>query len=135
MHLVVFTDGASRGNPGPASFGFVIKTKSGVILHQEGKTIGVQTNNFAEYTGLLSALTYIEKYLAKESLAKVECFLDSQLVVSQLNGIYKIKKSTLQTLNNKIKEISKILGFVTFTHIPRSENLIADKLANIALDK
>ena len=134
MHLVVFTDGASRGNPGPASFGFVIKTKDGLILHQEGKAIGPQTNNFAEYTALLSALTYIEKYLIKDTPIKVECFLDSLLVVSQLNGVYKIRNSALFSLNSGIKDISKRLGRVSFTHVRRYKNILADKLANIALD-
>lgn len=134
MELVVNTDGASRGNPGEAAYGYVIRVRNGAILHQEGKKLGVNTNNFAEYSAIVGALEYIKgKYSGRDNL-KVEVLCDSQLAVSQLQGLYKIKSPVLREMFNIIKQLEIELGGVQYTHVPREENFIADRLANLALD-
>ncbi len=135
MNLVINTDGASRGNPGPASYGFVIKESSGPILHQEGKAIGKATNNIAEYTAVLSALEYVKNYLYEKNPHKIEVITDSQLIARQLDGSFKIKNENLRVLYLKIKKIEQELGFISYRNVPRAQNFIADKLANIALDE
>ena len=134
MSLVINTDGASRGNPGPASIGFIIKTDSGVILHQEGKAIGEATNNVAEYTAVFKALEYVKKYLSKKPINGISFFLDSMLVVEQLSGRYKIKNNHLKSIFDQVKSLELELGKITYTHVPREQNFIADRLANKALD-
>lgn len=134
MKLIIFTDGASRGNPGPASYGFIIQDEKGQLLHQGGKFIGETTNNVAEYTAVLEALKYTKnKY--KNSKLQLELFADSRLVAQQLSGNFKIKSTHLKPIIEKIKILSLELGGVIFTHIPRAKNAAADKLANQALDK
>lgn len=135
MNLIIYTDGASRGNPGNSSYGFIIKTHSGVILHQEGKKIGQATNNIAEYTAVLKSLEYIKKHHSHKSPHQIQILADSQLIVRQLAGVYKIKKPHLGQLFQKIKDLENDLGVVTYKSIPREENFIADKLANKALDE
>jgi len=134
MELIINTDGASRGNPGPASYGFIIKTKDGLILHQEGQKIGEDTNNVAEYTGALKAFEYVRDYLSKKGPHKIRFQADSQLVIRQLAGIYKIKNPRLKIIYQKIVAILPELGEVEFHHVPRAENFIPDRLANQALD-
>ena len=133
MKYILFTDGASRGNPGPASYGFIIKDENGVILHEEGKCIGTNTNNVAEYTAVLKALEYTSTHL--HTWAELDFFMDSLLVAQQLSGVYKIKNPVLFELAQKIKELEKLFKAVTYTHVPRAQNFIADKLANRALDE
>ncbi len=133
MNIIVNTDGASRGNPGPASIGFVIKEEQGQILHQEGKCIGITTNNVAEYSAVLKALRYIKEHLKEAKMIKV--YMDSQLVARQLSGLYKIKNSTLKPLFDQIKILQFDLGTVEYIHIPRAENFLADRMANKALDE
>ncbi len=134
MKYFINPDGASRGNPGPASYGFVIRTEGGKIIYQEGKTIGVSTNNIAEYTAVFKALEYLAKH-TKESSYDIEVLADSQLIVRQLLGIYKIKNPKLRELFDKIKFLEFELGAVGYASIPREENMQADKLANQALDR
>lgn len=135
MHLIVNTDGASRGNPGPASYGYLIKNKNGLILHQEGKAIGKTTNNVAEYTAVLSAFEYIKKHLNKDMPHIIELITDSQLIASQLAGIFKIKHPNLITIYQAIKVLELELGNISYKNVPRAENYLADRLANQALDK
>ncbi len=135
MILKINTDGASRGNPGPASFGFVIYAVDGVILHQEGGYIGTNTNNVAEYTGVLRAFEYIHKYFSEKSPHKIEVVADSLLIVRQLSGSYKIKNLGLKVLFDAIKILEFDLGEVFYRHVPRERNFIADRLANKALDE
>lgn len=135
VKLIVNTDGASRGNPGKASYGYVIKNDTGVILHEEGKKLGVKTNNFAEYTGVLEALKYIERKYGERGEIEVLVLADSQLVVRQLSGIYKIKSPNLLDLFYEIKKVEERLTNVTYKSIPRAENFIADRMANQALDR
>lgn len=135
MDLIIHTDGASRGNPGPASYGYIIQSKDGVILHQEGKILGIQTNNVAEYTGVLSALTYIKEHFSKKAPHQIKLIADSRLVVEQLSGRYKIKNPNLKLLLEQIKILEMDLGRIVYEHTPRENNFIADRLANQALDK
>ncbi|MBI2329770.1 ribonuclease HI family protein [Candidatus Daviesbacteria bacterium] len=133
MKLIVYTDGASRGNPGPASYGFIIYDESGKLLYEEGKYIGITTNNVAEYTAVLEALRTIKKNFAKGSV-NIEIFADSKLVVEQLSGRYKIKSPHLKPIIEKIQLLSFELGGVIHGHVPRLKNTEADRLANLALD-
>ncbi|MBI2011455.1 ribonuclease HI family protein [Candidatus Daviesbacteria bacterium] len=135
MKLIVNTDGASRGNPGPSSYGFIIKTHLGVILHQEGKTIGTATNNIAEYVAVLKALEYIKTYFSRKAPHEVKIISDSQLITKQLSGVYKIKNLKLKEYFSKIKEVEENLGVISYKNVPRRENFIADRLANKALDE
>lgn len=135
MDLVINTDGASRGNPGPASYGFVIKARGGAVLHQEGEQIGVATNNFAEYTAVIKAFEYIVKKFFRKAPHKIEVIADSRLVVEQLSGRFKIKSPNLLPLFEGIKTLEFDLGQVSYRSVPREENFIADKLANRAFEK
>lgn len=139
MKLIIYTDGASRGNPGLAAYGFVIEDEKGNILHKEGGVIGITTNNVAEYTAVLQALKYIKKIESKPSqkeifYTKIELFADSKLVAEQLSGRFKVKAKHLKPIIEQIKILATKLGSVTYSHILRSQNTVADKLANQALD-
>lgn len=135
MDLIVNSDGASRGNPGDSSYGFVIKDHRGVILHQEGGVIGQSTNNIAEYTAVLKSLEYIKSRYFKKAPHKIIILADSKLAVEQLSGRYKIKNKFLQILFDQIKSLEFDLGSVYYQHCQRADNFIADRLANSALDK
>lgn len=132
MILTVYTDGASRGNPGKSSYGFVVFDENKSIYHKEGKYIGVNTNNFAEYTAVLKAFEYIDKNFSKE--ISISFFMDSRLVVEQLSGRFKVKSANLKPLIAQIKEFEGQYRQISYTHIPRSENFLADHQANLALD-
>lgn len=133
MKIVVFTDGASRGNPGPASFGFTISDGRGGLLYEQGKYIGITTNNVAEYTAVHEALKYIKERFINTPL-EIEFYADSKLVVEQLSGRFKVKSSHLKFIIDKIKILSLELSGVRYTHVPRAKNTAADRLANLALD-
>lgn len=133
MKLIIFTDGASRGNPGHASYGFTISDGDGKLLHEEGKYIGIATNNVAEYTGVLEALKTIQEKYNKKPL-NIELYADSKLVAEQLSGRYKIKSPHLKPIIEKIRILAMELGGVMYTHVPREKNKAADTLANLALD-
>lgn len=135
MNLIVNTDGASRGNPGPAAYGYLIKDSSGVILHQEGQVLGVTTNNVAEYTGVLRALEYIKDHFSSKAPHTVKVIADSKLIVEQLSGRFKIKHPTLKIIYETIKGLELKLGQVRYEHTLRAGNFLADRLANQALDK
>lgn len=136
--LEIFSDGGSRGNPGPAAIGAVIRginkeTKKNQDLKEISEFIGVATNNVAEYTAVIRALEWVENNIKDEM--SVDFFLDSQLVVEQLNGNYKMKNEGLKPLFWEIKGLIMGIGCkVSFTHIPREENKEADALVNKALD-
>lgn len=132
MKLIVYTDGASRGNPGPASYGFIVTDEEGKLLYQEGKYIGITTNNAAEYTAVYQALKYIRQ--TYQDPLEIELFADSKLVVEQLTGRFKVKSLSLKPLIEKVKILGLELGGVIHTHVPRAKNTRADKLANMALD-
>lgn len=136
MNLIINTDGASRGNPGQASYGYLIKdAKSGAILHEEGKAIGVATNNIAEYTAVLKSLEYIKNRYFQKGPHTIEVISDSQLIAQQLAGNWKIKNSGLRNIFEQIKILEFDLGQVSYRNVPRAQNFIADRLANKALDE
>lgn len=148
MKLVIYTDGASRGNPGPSSYGFTIQDEKGHLLEEGGEYIGITTNNVAEYTAVLEALKHAKKLVTRvnpstslgtgsqESRGKlhVELYADSKLVAEQLSGRYKIKAKHLKPIISLIQNLAIELGGIIFSYIPRSQNTLADKLANQALD-
>ncbi len=127
--LVIHTDGGSRGNPGPSAIGVVITTPKGKHVESFGKYLGVTTNNQAEYSAVLAAIKAAEKYQPQI----LHFFLDSELVVKQITGIYKVKHGELRTLYD---EVHKLIGglSVTFQHVRREENQLADIEVNKALD-
>ena len=132
MKLIIFTDGASRGNPGHASYGFTISEEDGKLIFEEGRYIGVETNNVAEYTAVLEAFKWIKENI-KESVA-IKLFADSKLVAEQLSGKWRIKNANLRLIFEKIKTLELSFESVTYTHVYREKNTIADSLANQALD-
>lgn len=134
MKLIIYTDGASRGNPGPASYGFTISDENGKLLHEEGRYIGKTTNNVAEYTAVLEALRHANEEFRDKKILSIELFADSKLVAEQLSGRYKIKAKHLKPIIEEIRVLSIELGGVIFGHVPRTKNTLADKLANEALD-
>jgi ribonuclease HI len=127
---VAYSDGASRGNPGPAAFGFRLLAADGTELFAAGERIGRATNNVAEYRGAIAAL---EKARAM-GLTEIELRMDSELIVKQLAGEYRVRQPALQTLKRRLDEL--IRGFRSFRvhHVPREQNGDADRLANEALD-
>lgn len=136
--LTVFTDGGSRGNPGPAAIGFLVKDDKGNILAKVGKAIGRATNNVAEYTAVIEALKWLQNNCEFTQPAKTQInfFLDSKLVVNQLNGLYKIKDAGLRNLAFEVRRQEAVLGQnIYYRHIGREKNTIADFLVNSCFKK
>ncbi|MBN2101915.1 MAG: ribonuclease HI family protein [Candidatus Aenigmarchaeota archaeon] len=132
--LIIYTDGASRGNPGQASIAFMILKGDGSLLYEKGEKIGLDTNNVAEYKALIKALEVAAHY--SDSETRITCFSDSKLMVSQLNGDFKIKKPHLKKLNEMVKELAKPFKSIEFRNVPREDKNIShvDMLGNMALD-
>src|SRR3989338_3609574 len=130
MRVTINTDGGSRGNPGPAATGVVIKNEAGHILAAYGEYLGVQTNNFAEYSALLSALRRANELGATE----VDCVLDSELIVKQMRGLYKVKEATLQKLFVQVYNLATQFKRVTYRHTLRVGNKEADAEVNKILN-
>lgn len=135
MKFIIYTDGASRGNPGPAAAGFVIQSPDGVIWVEEGVYLGMATNNVAEYRAVRLALEKLTRDFAKHLPTQVEVVVDSQLIARQLAGKYKIKNPNLQALHLKIRELESKIGQVEYHQVEREQNLLADRLANRVLDQ
>ena len=133
MRLKAYSDGASRGNPGKSAIAFKITTEDGRLLEMHSSYIGIRTNNQAEYEALISELNCALR-LTND---RVSCYLDSELVVKQLNGGYKVKDPELKTLWCKVQVLKRKFKTVTFTHIPRTNPNIeeVDILVNSALDR
>ena len=127
MILYVYTDGASRSNPGDAGIAYVIFNEKKELIDKHSKYIGKTTNNVAEYMALLGAIEKVTVY----SPERVYFYLDSELVVKQMNGEYKIRNTELMKINKKIKEYTKNFECI-FEYIPRELNKFADKLAKEA---
>jgi ribonuclease HI len=129
----VYTDGASRGNPGPAAVAVKIVDENGCVLKRVSKVLGKRTNNEAEYEALIIALSVTGDF----TKGHVHCFLDSELVVKQLNGKYRVRNSRLADLWLKVRSLQKRFQQVTFSHISREDKNIreVDKQANRVLDK
>ena len=132
----VFTDGGSRGNPGQAAIGVYITDGDGNVLKSIGEKIGVATNNVAEYKAVLKALSWlVENKETIEKYSKISFFLDSQLVYSQINGLFKVKSENIREYVYTAREKQKQLGIpVEWSHVPREKNTNADRLVNLALD-
>jgi ribonuclease HI len=132
----VFTDGGSRGNPGEASYGVYIESEDKKEIVSLAKRLGIATNNIAEYTGIKEALVWISENINNfDNLQKINFFMDSNLAVSQLNGVYKIKNAGIREIYFEIKTLeAEIETPIVYTHIPREKNKKADRLVNLALD-
>lgn len=136
MNSVIYinTDGGSRGNPGEAAYGFVIKNAEKEVMARVGKRLGIKTNNFAEYMAVVSSLEWVKDHMSPYP-SHIHFLLDSQLIERQMKGIYKIKDQTLKMLYGKIRDLITELGAsVTFTHVMREYNREADAMVNAALD-
>lgn len=130
MKLVVFTDGGARGNPGPAATGIIMKNESGKTIINYGEYLGSQTNNFAEYSALISALKKALELKAEE----LDIFVDSKLVCEQLNRRWKVKEPTLQKLFIEAYNLMQKFKKVSITHTYREGNTEADAEVNKILD-
>jgi ribonuclease HI len=130
-YLIAHSDGGARGNPGPAGYGVVIKDESGKKVAALSEYLGHQTNNFAEYQGLIAALEYAVKHGPKA----LKLISDSELLVRQIKGIYKVKNAVLQDLHGRAKELIAQMDWFSIGHALREHNQDADRLANEAMDK
>jgi probable phosphoglycerate mutase len=128
--LVAYIDGGARGNPGPAGFGVRIEQPDGALVEEFSESIGVATNNVAEYRGLLAALEWARAHGEKALHVRS----DSLLLVQQMRGIFKVKHPGLQPLHAKARLLAYEIGAVTFEHVRREANAHADRLANTAMD-
>ncbi len=130
-NIIIFSDGGARGNPGPAGIGAVLYDEKKNKLAEISKYLGETTNNQAEYKALIAGLKKAKELEAKE----VKCFLDSELVVKQLNREYKVKHKDLAPLFLEVYNLSQYFSSIEFVHVPREKNVEADRLANLAMDK
>jgi ribonuclease HI len=126
----LFTDGGARGNPGPAAYGFVLEAEDGTLLAAEGGAIGIATNNVAEYSGLIAGL----RRAVELHVAEVELVSDSELMVKQMRGEYRVKNEALQGLFQEANALARQLAKVEYRHVKRAHNELADRLVNEALD-
>lgn len=136
IHFTIHADGGSRGNPGPAGAGAMIRDAFGSSVASVSEYLGVRTNNYAEYEAVILALTKVHE-LAKGQIADtvVMVKLDSELVVKQMNGIYKVKHPDMQRQHTRLKDLVAPFGLISFAHVPREQNSDADALANEAMDR
>ena len=130
MKARLSTDGGSRGNPGPAAYGYVLEALDGTVLDARGEAIGVATNNVAEYRALLAGLAAA----AERGVEEIEVVSDSELLVKQMRGEYKVKNETLRELVDEAESLARRLGRVRYTAVRREHNELADRLVNDALD-
>lgn len=129
----LYTDGGARGNPGPAATGVVLMSGAKTIL-EESKYLGVATNNQAEYQALIQGLRAVAK-LAGKSKISLKAHLDSELIVRQMNGEYRVKDKDLKPLHSKAQKLAEVIGEVRFVHVVREKNKKADALVNRELDR
>jgi len=126
----LWTDGGARGNPGPAAYGYVLEGDDGKVLAAHGKAMGVATNNVAEYSALIAGL---EKAL-ELAVGDLEVVSDSELMVKQMRGEYKVKNAALRELSLRAGQLAREVGSVRYTAVRREHNELADRLVNEALD-
>jgi ribonuclease HI len=126
----LFTDGGARGNPGPAAYGFVLEAADGTVLAAEGRAIGSATNNVAEYSGLIAGL----RKAVELAVPEVEVVSDSELMVKQMRGEYRVKNEALRGLCTEANALARRLENVEYRHVKRAHNELADRLVNEALD-
>ena len=129
--ITLYSDGGARGNPGPAGIGYVLLDEKGKTLAEEGAYIGEATNNQAEYKALLAGLMKAQDLGAEE----VDCYLDSELAVKQLNGEYKVKNEGLKPIFTHVRSFYTVFRKITFSHVRREKNKRADAMVNVAIDK
>jgi probable phosphoglycerate mutase len=130
MKARLFTDGGARGNPGPAAYGYVLEAEDGTVLAAHGEKIGIATNNVAEYSALIAGL---EKAL-ELGLDEIEVVSDSELMVKQMTGVYRVKNEALRDLALEAGRLARQIGGVDYTAVRREHNKLADQLVNDALD-
>ena len=130
MRATLFTDGGARGNPGPAAYAYVLEAEDGTVLDARGEAIGVATNNVAEYRALVAGL----ERAAEAGVRELEVVSDSELLVKQMRGEYKVKNSALRGLVLDASRHARRLDTVTYRHVRREHNELADRLVNEALD-
>lgn len=136
MEINIYTDGGSRGNPGPSGYGLVVYDNLKKVIYQESKFLGVKTNNEAEYLALLASLEWVKKNQEMYQINKVNFFADSQLLVRQLQGKYKVKAPNLKDLFIKSQQLLNQINLdYQFNDIRRELNTLADELANQAMDR
>jgi ribonuclease HI len=126
----LFTDGGARGNPGPAAYGYVIEADDGTVLAAHGEKIGVATNNVAEYRALIAGLAKAVELAVPE----LEVVSDSELLVKQMTGVYRVKNDALRELSLEAARLARGIGKVSYTAVRREHNELADRLVNEALD-
>ena len=124
------TDGGARGNPGPAAFGYVLEAEDGTVLAAHGETIGIATNNVAEYSALIAGLEKARELAVDD----VEVVSDSELMVKQMTGEYRVKNEALQELWSSASRIARGFRDISYTAVRREHNELADRLVNEALD-
>ena len=130
MKARLSTDGGARGNPGPAAYGYVLETEDGTVLDAHGEAIGVATNNVAEYSALVAGLARA----AELGVTELEVVSDSELLVKQMTGEYRVKNEALAQLNDEAERLARRVGRVRYTAVRREHNELADRLVNEALD-
>ncbi len=130
MNAILWTDGGARGNPGPAAFAYVLETDDGTVLDARGEAIGRATNNVAEYSALVAGL----RRAAELGVTTLELRSDSELMVKQMRGEYRVKNKDLQGLFLDASRAARDVGHVSYTHVRREHNELADRLVNEALD-
>jgi ribonuclease HI len=136
MKIIVHSDGGARGNPGPAAIGVVIEKENGEILEELSETIGDSTNNIAEYTAVLRGLHALQAAYGEKTVdLEIDWRLDSELVVKQLAGEYKVKNPGLRPLFDEIRDLRARFPKLSLKHVRREENKEADRLVNEALDR
>ena len=135
--VIIYTDGGSRGNPGPAALGIVIQDTSGKLIKEYGEALGVRTNNEAEYEAVIFALKKVKALFGKEKTKTMalDVRMDSELVMKQLTGQYKVEEEKLFPLFIKIWNLKMDFGSITFMYVPREKNKDADRMVNEALDR
>ena len=131
MKATLYTDGGSRGNPGPAAFAYVLEADDGTVLASHGETIGVATNNVAEYRALVAGLTRAVEL----GIDELEVVSDSELLVKQMRGEYRVKNEALRDLSLEAARLARRVGKVDYRHVLREHNELADRLVNEALDE
>ncbi len=130
MRARLSTDGGARGNPGPAAYAYVLEAEDGTVLHAQGEAIGVATNNVAEYRALVEGL----RRAVESGVDELEVVSDSELIVKQMRGEYRIKNEALRALADEAAALARRIRLVTYTAVRREHNELADRLVNEALD-
>ena len=131
MKARLYTDGGARGNPGPAAFAYVLEAEDGTVLDAHGEAIGEATNNVAEYSALVAGL----ERAVEVGVGELEVVSDSELLVKQMRGEYRVKNRALQELSLRAARLARELKVVSYTAVPREQNQLADRLVNEALDR